>query len=275
MGGKVDLSLCETTSDVAVAERAVPTAAPAVAVAERPLRLSDASVLTLDGYGTLVDREAGIVTALMPWLHSVGVSAGRHEILRAFGQAERAHLTPGTSYHDVLISVHGKLAEFFGVDADQKAAQEFAASIGRWPVHPDASAALAYLKQHFRLIVLTNADRAAFDATSQALGVSFDAVYTAEDTGTYKPNTEMFEFLLNRLREDGVERRRVLHVAGSIRFDHVPAKRLGMNTCWIHRRHGTIRSVEAQKQSLHINPDFKFRTLGGLADAHWAEVRES
>ena len=242
---------------------------------ERPRRISDASVLTLDGYGTLVDRETGIITALMPWLHDVGVTAGRSEILRAFVQAERANLQPGMSYREVLLRVHDQLAEFFGVKADPKAAKEFAASIGRWPVHPDAPAALAYLKQHFQLVVLTNADHASFDIANQALGVEFDAVYTAEDAGMYKPNTGMFAYLLSKLEEASIEKRRVLHVAGSIRFDHVPAKRLAMNTCWIHRKKGLQPPVDTKKRALDVHPDFRFRTLGGLADAHWTEIRNS
>jgi 2-haloacid dehalogenase/putative hydrolase of the HAD superfamily len=179
------------------------------------------------------------------------------------------------SYRDVLVRVHDTMAEFFGVDRDQKAASEFAASIGRWPVHPEAPAALAYLKQHFQLVVVTNADHASFDMANEALGVEFDAVYTAEDAGCYKPSTGAFIHLLKRLGEGGIEKRKVLHVAGSIRFDHVPAKRLGMNTCWIHRKHGQQRLAQAHRRGLDVHPDFRFRTLGGLADAHWAEVRES
>ena len=282
MASDVDICFYGTTPDTALAEK------PSIGVAEsrggasslhgsfieRPRCLSDAAVLTLDGYGTLVDRESGVITALMPWLHDVGVTAGRGEILRAFAQAERANLIPGISYRDVLVRVHDTLADFFGIASDRKAAEEFADSIGRWPVHPDAPVALAYLKQHFQLVVLTNADHAAFDITNQALGVEFDAVYTAEDTGTYKPNSDMFAFLLNKLKEAGVEKRQVLHVAGSIRFDHVPAKRLNMNTCWIHRKHGAARLASAHKRGLDVHPDFRFRTLGGLVDAHWAEVRE-
>ncbi|MEM8951828.1 MAG: HAD family hydrolase [Pseudomonadota bacterium] len=242
--------------------------------AERPRRLSDASVLTFDGYGTLVDRESGIVTALMPWLHDVGVTAGRSEILRAFVQAERANLFPGMSYRDVLLRVHDQLADFFGVDRDPTAAQEFAGSIGRWPIHPDAPAALAYLRQHFQLVVITNADHAAFDVTNEMLGVEFDAVYTAEDSGVYKPSTGMFSFLLSKLQEAEIEKRRVMHVAASIRFDHVPAKRLDMKTCWIHRKHRPVLSADAKKRGLDVHPDFRFQTLGGFADAHWAEIRE-
>jgi hypothetical protein len=75
-------------------------------------RLRDFEVLTLDCYGTLVDRDTGIVNALMPSLHDAGVTAGRGEILRAFHQAERAKLltTPGVCYAELLLEVHARLA---------------------------------------------------------------------------------------------------------------------------------------------------------------------
>ena len=233
MVGNVDICFYGSTSSRAAAETSSISDVMVdgqevrdnVVLSERPRRIDDANVLTLDVYGTLVDRESGVVAALMPWLHDVGVTAGRSEILRAFALAERTNLVPGMGYRDVLIRVHDQLAEFFQVAPDRKAAEAFAGSVGQWPVHQDVPGALAYLKQHFQLVVLTNVDHAAFDMTNEALGVEFDAVYTAEDAGMYKPHSGMFAYLLNKLEEAGIEKRRVLHVAGSIRFDHVPAKR--------------------------------------------------
>ncbi|MEZ5933412.1 MAG: haloacid dehalogenase type II [Alphaproteobacteria bacterium] len=280
MAGEFDVCFYGTTSDATVREKSTTAEISSRlsslprSIVERPLCVDDATVLTFDVYGTLVDRETGIVTALMPWLHDVGVTAGRSEIVRAFSLAERSSLCPGMRYRDVLVQAHDAIADFFGVRPDRKAAEEFAGSIGRWPVHPDAPAALAYLKQHFQLVVLTNSDHASFEVTNQALGVEFDAVYTAEDTGTFKPSTGMFAHLLSKLEEAGIDKRQVLHVAGSIRFDHVPAKRLGMNTCWIHRKRGPEPLATIQKHGVNVHPDFRFRTLGGLADTHWSEIRE-
>jgi len=244
-------------------------------VAECPKHLSDAAVLTLDGYGTLVDRESGVVAALMPWLNDAGVTAGRGEILRAFSQAERANLEPGIGYRDVLEKAHEMVAEFFGVAPNRHAAEAFVGSIGRWPVHPDVPSALAYLKQHFQLVVLTNADHASFAVTNEALGVEFDAIYTAGDAGSYKPDSRAFSFLLDRLGEADIGKHQVLHVAGSIRFDHVPAKRLGMATCWIHRHRAEQRLTKAQRLGIDVHPDFRFSTLGALAEAHWQEVKKA
>lgn len=241
---------------------------------EAKRRLSDYAVLTLDCYGTLVDRDSGIVNALMPWLNNVGVTAGRGEILRAFNLAERAKLVtaPGVCYRDVLLEVHDSLAEFFEIKSNQKAAKAFAASIKDWPIHADVPGALAYLKQYYRLVVLTNIDHRSFQRTNKALGVEFDAVYTAEDIGTYKPSMKSFDYLLNRLAKVDITKQQVLHVAGSLRFDHVPAKRRGMSTCWIHRPHNRSRMKGSTTKGIDVHPDFSFESLAALTDAHKAEV---
>lgn len=244
---------------------------------EAKRRLGDYAVLTLDCYGTLVDRDTGIISALMPWLNDAGVTAGRGEILRAFSQAERAKLVtaPGVCYRDVLLEVHDSLAKFFDVGRDRKAAEAFAASIKDWPIHADVPGALAYLKKHYRLVVLTNIDHRSFEQTNKALGVQFDAVYTAEDIGTYKPSMRSFDYLLGRLAKADIAKERVLHVAGSLRFDHVPAKRRGMSTCWINRPHGRPRMKGSMTKGIEVHPDFHFESLGALTDAHAAEVRSN
>ena len=96
-------------------------------------------------------------------------------------------------------------------------------------------------------------------------------MYTAEDIGAYKPDPRNFEYMLARLAEEGIRREQILHTAESLYHDHIPAKRLALATCWIHRRagqagHGATRPPEAD-----VAPDFRFATLGEMADAHRAE----
>ncbi len=239
-------------------------------------RLGGYTALTLDCYGTLVDRDSGIINAITPWLNDAGVSASRGEILRAFGQAERAKLvtTPEACYRDLLIEVHRDMAQFFETPSDAKAAEAFASSISEWPIHNDVPAALAYLKKHYRLMILTNIDRCSFQQTNKALGVEFDAVYTAEDIGSFKPSMRSFDYLLTRLAKADIAKDRVLHVAGSLRFDHVPAKRRGMNTCWIHRPDARSRMNGTTTKGIKVHPDFHFESLGALAEAHRAEISE-
>ena len=78
------------------------------------------------------------------------------------------------------------------------AAADFGASVGRWPAFADSAEALRRLKERFKLIILSNVNRGGFAASNRKLGVEFDAIYTAEDIGSYKPNRANFEYMLER-----------------------------------------------------------------------------
>jgi 2-haloacid dehalogenase len=55
--------------------------------------------------------------------------------------------------------------------------------------------------------------------------------------GAYKPAPNHFEALDAALAELDVPQQRLLHVAQSLFHDHVPAKRHGLASVWINRRH--------------------------------------
>ena len=57
-------------------------------------------------------------------------------------------------------------------------------------------------EDRYRLIILSNVDRASFDRSAARLGVEFDLVVTAEDVGAYKPSTRSFPALIDRLAGD-------------------------------------------------------------------------
>jgi 2-haloacid dehalogenase len=237
-------------------------------------QLSDFKILTFDCYGTLIDWETGICAAIGPWLEGHGVSATREQILAAFAEAEAPQqtATPDLRYPELLARVHGVLAQRFGLAPDPARAQAFGRSIRDWPPFPDSADALAYLKRHYRLVILSNVDRASFAHSARRLGVAFDAVYTAEDIGSYKPDPRNFEYMLARLGEQGIAREQILHTAESLYHDHIPAKRFGLATCWIHRRAGQSGHGATRPPEVDVTTDFRFATLGEMAAAHRAEV---
>ena len=113
------------------------------------MRLSQFKALSFDCYGTLIDWEAGLTSALGPLRSQIGIS--QEELLEAFGKAEHEvegeH--PGLRYSELLVIVHARLAERFGVPADGNADRAFGQSVGDWPAFPDSADALRYLKRHF------------------------------------------------------------------------------------------------------------------------------
>ena len=68
-------------------------------------------------------------------------------------------------------------------------------------------------------------------------GCSFDAIYTAQDIGSYKPDLKNFHYLLEHISSDfGVEKDGLVHVAQSLFHDHRPAKKVGIQSVWVDRK---------------------------------------
>ena len=236
------------------------------------MRLSGFNALSFDCYGTLIDWETGITEALRPLSERSGISPDR--LLEAYGPVEHAIEIeqPGLLYSRLLERVHERLSRQFGVDPDDLAAAKFGASVGDWPAFPDSAEALRYLKQHFKLIILSNVDRQSFAASNRRLGVEFDHIFTAQDIGSYKPDLRNFEYLVGALERDGIARDRLLHVAQSLFHDHVPANRIGLASAWIDRRAGKDGSGATVVPDPMPHYDFRFTSLAQLAAAHRAEL---
>ncbi len=237
------------------------------------MQLTDYDVLTFDCYGTLIDWEEGIFTALKPWLDREGVTAGPGEVLETFARYETQQEadTPRMLYREILEHVHKGLAGHWGVTATDQDAAHFGASVGTWPAFADSAAALRYLKRHYKLVILSNVDRESFKGSNEKLAVTFDAIYTAEDVGSYKPDPANFAYMLGRLRDDlGIEKSKILHTAQSQFHDHVPAAAFGLATNWIDRRHdreGWGATVPPQAQP---RTDFRAESMADFVEQHQA-----
>jgi 2-haloalkanoic acid dehalogenase type II len=253
------------------------------------MRLADFDALTFDCYGTLIDWDTGIHIALAPLLKRTGaegaglsragmgldrgdVELSRDGVLQAFAriEARQQEKTPDMIYSDLLAAVHAQLATEWDVASDPAEDQAFGASIGDWPAFPDTVEALRYLKQHYRLYILSNVDRTSFQATNQRLGVAFDAIYTAQDIGAYKPDPRNFTYLIDRLREQDIAKGKILHVAQSLFHDHAPANAAGLASAWIDRRQDAERPGTTAPVAGSARYDFRFTSLAALAEAHRA-----
>jgi 2-haloalkanoic acid dehalogenase type II len=235
------------------------------------MKLSDFKALSFDCYGTLIDWESGILEALRSLRERAGVSD--EELLEAYGEAEHEAEVefPGVVYSQLLEKVHAALCRRFGVAEEVEEAARLGASVGDWPVFPDTPEALRYLKQHFKLIILSNVDRLSFAGSNRRLGVEFDHVFTAQDIGSYKPDLRNFEYLIAQLAVDGIDKAALLHVAQSLFHDHVPANRMRIPSAWIDRRQGKPGGGATVLPEPMPHYDFRFTSLGELADAHRAE----
>ena len=238
------------------------------------MRLTDFKALTFDCYGTLIDWESGIIVALAPIASRARRALSRDDILEAHARHEAAQQTqtPAKLYRDLLAVVCRRLAEEWAVPVSWSECAAYGRSIEDWPAFADSAAALGYLKRHYRLAILSNVDNESFAASSEKLSVAFDAIYTAEDCGAYKPSERNFEYMLARLATLGIEKHEILHVAESLFHDHAPAIRLGLASCWIYRRHGQEGFGATVDPGETPRTDFRFNSLADLAKAHSAEL---
>ncbi|EHL01070.1 HAD-like protein [Glarea lozoyensis ATCC 20868] len=212
-------------------------------------------VLSFDIYGTLIDWETGLYTSLLPLLEKLSTSSPHHPSKHTAQEIRRYILSrytylelsvqaaePSLPYSKVLSKVWLKLAEELEIETSDSEAEKFGATIGTWPAFPDTVEAIKELGKHYKLIVLSNVDKASFARTNSGplQGVKFDAIYTAEDIGSYKPDPRNFQYLFDHAFEEfGAKKEEILMVAQSLLHDHRPVKKMGMRpSVWIERRPG-------------------------------------
>jgi 2-haloalkanoic acid dehalogenase type II len=239
------------------------------------MRLTDFKVLSFGCYGALIDRESGIYAALRPLRGSGHVGLSREEVLAAFTRHEAAQQakTPEIPYSGVLTEVHKRLASEWGVLASDDDHALFSKSVPQWPVFADVPAGLQYLKRYFKLVILSNVDRASFTGSSRRLEVRFDEILTADEIGSYKPEPRNFQYLVRRVAKLGFDRRQILHAAQSPIRDLVPAGRCGLAAAWIDRRPENGGDSATVVPADDARCEFRFPSLVDMVKAHQEELR--
>lgn len=205
--------------------------------------------LSFDIYGTLVDWENGIAssireTVLGPYLpeshRQLMIDIEKHDTA-----VQREHPTMPQS--DIIAEGLRRYATELEVVKEgqltqaqvNEAARQYGSKIGEYPAFPDTVEAIIKLSKYYKLIPLSNVDHASFSRTltGPLRGCHFDAVYTAEDIGSYKPDLRNFHYLLEHVKEEfGIEQADLVHVAQSLFHDHGPASKVQLQSVWVDRR---------------------------------------
>ncbi len=237
------------------------------------IELARFRALSFDCYGTLIDWEQGILGEIRPWIARHGLKLNDDAILQAFAELEPEHQAamPDKLYPQVLADVHRDLARRWDLPESTEAALAFGRSIGRWPAFADSAASLTYLKRHYKLVILSNVDRASFAESNRQLGVEFDRVITAQDVGSYKPDTKNFSFLIETLAAMGIPKDKLLHVGQSLFHDIAPAHAVGLSTVWVNRRVPYRTSTATKTPAAPAVPDLELTDLAGLVERHKKE----
>ena len=221
---------------------------------------SDIEWVSFDCYGTLVDWETGISSAVTEVLERYGVRKKTAEILELFADVEPRAQNSGVfkEYRVALREVMVMFGDRLGVRFAETDLSGLADSLPNWPVFPDVPAALKALKTRYKLAIISNVDDDLFAGSAEALGIDFDAVITSQQVQAYKPVQRTFEVAAAAM---DVDKERWLHVGESLYHDIEPANRLGITSVWVKRadRGGGTRQTSAV-------PDLVVSDLAALAE---------
>jgi 2-haloacid dehalogenase len=185
---------------------------------------------TFDCYGTLIDWERGLRDSY----GSLWPKADPNRLVRLHHLVEpRVQEHGGLSYREVLARCLAAVCAIEGlgpVDGHQDALAE---SLPAWPPFPEVAGALGELRERgWRLAILSNTDPDLLGASVAAIGVPFDDLITAAESGSYKPAPGHWERFF---ADTGATRDRHVHVAASLFHDIEPAARMGLAAVWINR----------------------------------------
>ena len=225
------------------------------------LDLTRFKILTFDCYGTMIDWESGIFSALRPILAAHKKNIPDLMLLELYSELEAsAEKGEFLRYRDVLQSVVRGFGQRLGFSPADTEVGSLPKSLATWQPFPDTVEALRKLKARYQLAVVSNVDDDLFASTAPKLGVAFDQVITAQQARCYKPCIRMFELAEERI---GVSREHWLHVGQSIYHDVIPAQSLGIATVRVNR--ASPRPGAGAATAAAAKPDLEVPNLQTLA----------
>ena len=220
--------------------------------------------LIFDVFGTLVDWRSGVARELRTHLH---VGADEAEALadawRDEYQPAMEEVRAGRIPFCKLDVLHRRnldiVLDRFGHDPDEATRAELNLAWHRLDAWPDVTAALARLRERFRLAPCSNGNISLMADLARRNGWHWDAILGAEHARDYKPKLEVY-----RAAADAFDcaPHEVLMVAAHS-SDLEAAARAGLRTAFIARpdEHGPGRGETAAS----VPVDFSAADLGALA----------
>ena len=228
--------------------------------------------MTFDVVGTLIDFEGGITSCLEGIAAEAGVSLDGEAALSLYREAR--YMDDALLFPDDLARVYMVIAPKLGLPAGEKYGVRLRDSAKIWKGFPDSAEALSSLAKTHKLIAMTNAQRWAFEYFEKELGSPFFCTFTADDTGTEKPDPAFFEHVFDYVKTLGNSKGDILHVAQSQYHDIGISRSLGMTNCWIERRHAQSGYGGTIEPENFTEPDYHFTSMGDFAVAVKESLKE-
>ena len=199
---------------------------------------SRTKVITFDCYGTLVQWHDAVRRAAASILERhLTVTASKESIasfaarLREIAM-EHQQQSPFLEYETVLGASLDQALREAGHDATAADLETLLATLRRIEPHPDVPEALARLRQHYRIAVISNTSDELIADTITAIGTPIDFVITAQQARAYKPDHALFRHAYATM---GVTKEETIHVAMGQFSDLKVCRELEIRCVWIDR----------------------------------------
>lgn len=191
------------------------------------------TLMSFDVFGTLIDVRASSYAAFQSMLAD---ARAPHVDVKAFWEhwEERniAHYwEPYRPYKEICALSLAETFAHYGLDAPASQISRYFEAFASFKLFDDVTPTLDKLAKRYRLALVSNIDDDLLAATP--LSRAFDVVATAERAKGYKPNGDLFKFLIANA---GCAKDDILHSGQSQFTDMVGGKPLGLTICWINRR---------------------------------------
>jgi 2-haloalkanoic acid dehalogenase type II len=184
---------------------------------------------TFDCYGTLIDWEGGIRSAVA----ELWPEADTQRLLEHYHAVEpRIQAGRDLTYREVMVRALAAVAAIDALEVPVGRREALAASLPSWQPFPEVPDSLREARDRgWNLAALSNTDPDLLAASIDALGVQFDLTITAAEAGSYKPAPGHWEAF--RERAGAIDAH--VHVAASLFHDIAPCAEMGLAAIWINR----------------------------------------
>lgn len=220
---------------------------------------SRTKVITFDCYGTLVQWHDAVRRAAASILERHLTVTASKESIASFAARlrevamEHQQQSPFLEYETVLGASLNQALREAGHDATAADLETLLATLRRIEPHPDVPKALARLRQHYRIAVISNTSDELIADTITAIGTPIDFVITAQQARAYKPDHALFRLAYATM---GVTKEETIHVAMGQFSDLKVCQELGIRCVWIDR--------EGEPLNPAWKPDAVLKDLSGL-----------
>ncbi len=212
---------------------------PPIPTSRAPFPGAKPAWITFDCYGTLIQWDEGLVTAVETIL--AARTQGWQDVeslIRVYDRFE--HELEAQQPHRTFRAVAGeglRLAmQELGLSHASSDSEILTSGISRMPPFPEVVDALGALKaQGFNLCIVSNTDDDIVAGNVAQLGGHIDRVITAEQAQAYKPDRRIFAHAHRMLGVTGDD---VVHICASPHLDLAAARDMGFRCIWIDRGTG-------------------------------------